>query len=300
MPSLPSVCDIDAVLADPGLLGQRAQRVTAPAHTAYFRLDTQPPTLLALFPGRPDDAAFAVQTTPCLRTHAAPALPCRNADWPERDDAVVIESGAGVQIDAPSITQCAAVGAALASLHIAGRACTSGRPNPIGPAWWRERAALADTLPAERAALLREELRFQALHRLHDLPRGLIQGAPCRANVWWREASPAFIGFDRAATDLLLFDVALAASDWCADGEGLDRARTQALLQSYAEQRPFTALERGAWPVLLRAAALQAWLLTLDCGSADDVAVARLKRQTLSEADAHRLWPALARRPVLA
>ena len=72
------------------------------------------------------------------------------------------------------------------------------------------------------------------------------------------------VDFYFAGVDAWLFDVAVTVNDWCvhADGE-LDLARAQALLHAYHRARPFTEIERGAWPAMLRAASLRFWLSRL-------------------------------------
>jgi homoserine kinase type II len=75
------------------------------------------------------------------------------------------------------------------------------------------------------------------------------------------------IDFYFAGVDCWLFDVAVCANDWCLVDPGreraLDPALTRAFLAAYHALRPVTPLERDAWPVLLRAAALRFWLSRL-------------------------------------
>ncbi|MBI2227277.1 MAG: homoserine kinase, partial [Betaproteobacteria bacterium] len=161
---------------------------------------------------------------------------------------------------------CATIGGLLAQMHLAGASYRAEMPNPRGAKWWR--AAMPNVLPfldARAAALLQEEVRFQALYRCEDLPRGVIHADLFRDNVLWDgERVGGIIDFYFACNGALLYDVAIAVNDWCGtEGGALDRSRTAALLAAYHRVRPFTAIERGAWPVLLRAGALRFWISRL-------------------------------------
>jgi homoserine kinase type II len=172
----------------------------------------------------------------------------------------------GRDVAAPTPAQCAAVGTVLARLHLAGQSYPATMDNPRGPKWWK--AALPEILPfmpVTEAALLNEEIRFQALYRFADLPRGAIHADLFRDNVLFTgDAVAGVIDFYFACTDALLYDVAIAVNDWCIDGDGqLDAARTRAFLDAYAAVRPYAPIERGAWPVMLRAGALRFWVSRL-------------------------------------
>jgi len=70
-----------------------------------------------------------------------------------------------------------------------------------------------------------------------------------------------------AGVDVLLFDVAVCANDWClVDPEkdrSFDPALVSAFLGEYVAVRTLSAAEREAWPTMLRAAALRFWLSRL-------------------------------------
>jgi homoserine kinase type II len=173
---------------------------------------------------------------------------------------------AGKDLKNPSAGQCAQVGAQLAALHLAGQSYPLQMDNPRGPRWWK--AALHEVvpfMPAQDAALLREEVRFQSLYRFADLPRGAVHADLFRDNVLFEnDRITGIIDFYFACNDALLYDVAIAVNDWCmAAGGRLDPVRSTAFLDAYHAVRHFTAIERGAWPVMLRAAALRFWVSRL-------------------------------------
>ena len=124
---------------------------------------------------------------------------------------------------------------------------------------------VAPFLGTDAAAMLGDEVRFQAQHRHDDLPRGAIHADLFRDNVLWDGARVGgVIDFYFACTDALLYDVAITVNDWCCTSAPvLDAQRAQALLSAYNRVRPFTAAEYDSWQVMLRAGALRFWVSRL-------------------------------------
>lgn len=172
---------------------------------------------------------------------------------------------------APQAAHCAAVGAMLAKMHLAGRDFGMFQPNLRGLDWWN--ATTPTVLPylADSGKhLLRAEMHFQESFAssapYHRLPRGPIHADLFRDNVMFEgERVTGFFDFYFAGCDTWLFDVAVTVNDWCIDlATGvLDEIRARALLDAYRKVRPFTEDEKASWQAMLRAGALRFWLSRL-------------------------------------
>ncbi len=172
----------------------------------------------------------------------------------------------GKSVEQTTVAHCAAVGEMLASIHLAGKSYPAHMDNPRGPKWWKETSPdVLSHMDDADAAMLREELRYQSLFRFQDLPRGVIHADLFRDNALFDgERLSGVIDFYFACNDAWLYDVAITVNDWCMDANGvLDRERMLALLRAYHAVRPLSPIERGAWPVMLRAGALRFWMSRL-------------------------------------
>jgi homoserine kinase type II len=180
--------------------------------------------------------------------------------------AALVQRLSGASVSQPNAAQCAALGAVLGRLHRLGQQFEQQRENPRGPHWWRETAErVMAHLPAADAAMLRDEIAYQAGHRKDELPRGVIHADLFRDNVLLEgDRLTGLIDFYYACTDVLLYDLAVTVNDWCTTAEGrLDEGLTLALLRAYHVERPLSEQERQDWPLMLRAGALRFWLSRL-------------------------------------
>jgi len=247
-------------------------------NTNYFVTTTHGRYVLTLFERLTrDELAFYLNLMAHLARHG---IPCPSPIADHRNQlmgelagkpAALVTRLPGAAVMRPGVAHCREVGAMLADMHLAGQSCPLRIDNPRGPKWWRETAPkVMPFLDESRQALLKEELRFQALYRFQDLPRGPVHADLFRDNVLFdgEQSGGGKIGgvidFYFAGVDSWLYDVAVTVNDWCVHPDGrIDAERADALVAAYHATRPFTALERGAWPVMLRAAALRFWLSRL-------------------------------------
>ncbi len=170
----------------------------------------------------------------------------------------------------PDVAHCAAIGAMLGDMHVAGQSYNRRLDNPRGASWRAQTAPqVMPFLPADEAALLSTELAFQQQQSREHLPRGVVHADLFRDNCLFDDCDGAarvggIIDFYFAGQDALLFDLAVTVNDWCSDEAGaLDEPRATALIAAYHRARPLADTEQAAWPAMLRAAALRFWLSRL-------------------------------------
>ena len=245
-------------------------------NTNYFVTTSQGRYVLTLFERLPaEELPFYLDLMAHLARHGIPC-PAPIADLSDHylqrlngKPAALVTRLPGRSIERPGVAECAELGMLLGRMHLAGRSYGAYLENPRGPQWWRPAAKeIGPHLDSGKKSLLEKELTFQSQHRFPDLPRGPVHADLFRDNVLFEDGRIAgVIDFYFAGVDCLLYDVAVCANDWCladpAADPRLDDARARALLSGCRSVRPFDALEREAWPVMLRAAALRFWLSRL-------------------------------------
>ncbi len=172
----------------------------------------------------------------------------------------------GGSVRETGIAHCEQIGAAMGKMHSAGLSYEAHQPNPRGPAWCASTAeTVYSKLADEDAAFLKAEADFQKSNRDAEIPRGVIHADLFRDNALWDgDILSGIIDFYYACDDVLLYDVAVLANDWCStDTAGLDHDKVIVLLKAYNRFRPFQPNEQQYWPAMLRAGALRFWLSRL-------------------------------------
>ena len=146
----------------------------------------------------------------------------------------------GMWIRRPSATHCAALGEALARLHLAGADFPMRRRNALSVDGWRPlyvaSAAGADTVqPGLREAIERELTLLEGAWP-RGLPEGVIHADLFPDNVFFLgDRLSGLIDFYFACTDTLAYDVAICLNAWCFEPDhSYNVTKGRALLQGYA------------------------------------------------------------------
>ena len=216
----------------------------------------------------------------------------------------------GEHAAAPTAAQVKALGAAVAQLHLATqRPAFIIPPYPRDEAWLRQQAESVRphlrrttsgptkgndrpspgqhpaTSPTNDDVLLLDALLGNATAALRQaavdrLPGGVIHGDLFRDNVLFEgDRLTGLLDFHHAAVGYRIYDVAVAANDWCSHPDGrLNASQANALLAAYHQIRPLAAAELDAFPGFMAYAALAFWLSRLSAaGKAQSGLPVRMK-----------------------
>src|SRR5215831_2530681 len=184
-----------------------------------------------------------------------------------RRPAAVVTFLEGMWVRRPNTTHCAAVGEALARLHLAGADFNMTRKNALSVEGWRHlyesTGELADSVQRDLGKAIVAELHYLESHWPSDLPQGVIHADLFPDNVFFLGSRlSGLIDFYFACTDTLAYDLAICLNAWCFEPDhSFNVTKGRAMLQTYSKLRPLHETERAALPLLARGAALR-FLLT--------------------------------------
>jgi homoserine kinase type II len=181
--------------------------------------------------------------------------------------AAVITFLDGLWIRRPSAAHCAALGEALAKLHMAGLDFPGKRRNTLSVDGWRPLyehcRARANEVQRNLRDLIENELDTLERDWPRRLPEGVIHADLFPDNVFFLgETLSGLIDFYFACTDALAYDVAICLNAWCFETDhSYNVTKGKALLAGYARVRPLSEAELAVLPLLARGSALR-FLLT--------------------------------------
>ncbi|MCX7297030.1 MAG: homoserine kinase [Hyphomicrobiales bacterium] len=173
----------------------------------------------------------------------------------------------GLWIRKPNAGHCAAVGEAMARLHLAGSDFKIKRPNALSVDSWRplfEHAGpRGDSVRPGLCNEIVNELTILEKNWPRDLPVGVIHADLFPDNVFFLgDKLSGLIDFYFACNDMLAYDVAICLNCWCFEPDhSYNVTKGRALLSGYNKVRALSAAEQAALPVLARGAAMR-FLLT--------------------------------------
>jgi len=165
------------------------------------------------------------------------------------------------------LNHCAALGGAMAEMHVAGADFAQSRRNDLSVSGWRPLFDLekhrADEVKPGLAAFIAAELDALEKNWPTTLPSGLIHADLFPDNVFFHgDKVSGIIDFYFACTDALVYDIAICLNAWCFEPDGsFNATKARLMLNGYRKVRPLSAEELQALPLLARGAAMR-FLLT--------------------------------------
>jgi homoserine kinase type II len=181
--------------------------------------------------------------------------------------AALITFLAGLSVKRPSVAHCAQVGAELARFHAGGEDFAGKRANALSLDGWKALAAQVegreDAVIAGLGADIKAALDDLSARWPSGLPRGVIHADLFTDNVFFIGSRlSGVIDFYFACNDFLSYDLAICLNAWCFEPDhSYNATKGRAMLDAYHAERPLTADEIAAFPLLCKGAALR-FLLT--------------------------------------
>ncbi len=181
--------------------------------------------------------------------------------------AAIVSFLAGVCPRRITTAHCAALGRAMAEMHLAGGSFAPVRANDLSVEGWRRlfeaTRARADEVAPGLADEIARELDALAAAWPAGLPTGVIHADLFPDNVFFLDARlSGIIDFYFACNDFLAYDLAICLNAWCFEPDlSFNATKARLMCAAYRALRPIGADELAAMPVLARGAALR-FLLT--------------------------------------
>lgn len=171
----------------------------------------------------------------------------------------------------PSAAHCAAVGEAMAAMHLAATDFPMQRVNELSISSWRRLlegcvrsgGAAVPGFAGDLAGELEAELDRLEKAWPDDLAGGIIHGDLFPDNVFFTgQRLSGIIDFYFSCTDYLAYDLAICLNAWCFEQDGsFNITKARRMLNGYRARRVLTKEELEALPLLARGAAMR-FLLT--------------------------------------
>ncbi len=241
----------------------------------YLLLTDRGPFIVTLYEKRvsPEDLPFFLGLMEHLAAAGVPCpTPIRGCDGAALRElcgrpAAIISFLNGVWPRRIRSEHCAALGSALAGLHLAGSGFAIERANALSVAGWlplfEPCRGRADAVFEGIEATITAELDHLETAWPADLPAGVIHGDLFPDNVFFKgDRLTGLIDFYFACNDLFAYDIAICLNAWCFERTSeFNITKARNLLSAYRKVRPFSDAELVALPLLARGAALR-FLLT--------------------------------------
>ena len=202
----------------------------------------------------------------------APPMPARDGELYKRvrgKPAAIVPFLKGMSVRRPSVAHCREAGRGLALLHKAADGFSGSRVNDLGQPFWAgmfagHEAGAEALKPGLAATVAADIASFERLWP-RDLPAGVIHADFFPDNVFFQSGHfAAAIDFYFACNDAFAYDLAVCLNAWCFEPDGsLNVTAARALVSGYEAERPLTAAEREALPILAWGAAMRFFLTRL-------------------------------------